>query len=112
MHGNIVNRMVKNASMFITEPMDFKALAKRAKETRRQNKATIIKKADGTEQAVYKYKRKKRFGKSVTDRSPAELMIILQRKCNQYELFYYELFKFLCNLIIAIGTRCYPCGYE
>lgn len=93
MHGNIVNRMVKNASMFITEPMDFKALAKRAKETRRQNKATIIKKADGTEQAVYKYKRKKRFGKSVTDRSPAELMIILQRKCNQYELFYYEVDK-------------------
>ncbi len=93
MHGNIVNRMVKNASMFITEPMDFKALAKRAKETRRQNKATIIKKADGTEQAVYKYKRKKRFGKSVTDRSTAELMIILQRKCNQYELFYYEVDK-------------------
>lgn len=93
MHGNMANRMVNDASVFITEPMDFKALAKRAKETKRQNNASVIKKPDGTEQAIFKYKKKKRFGKSVTDRSPAELMRILQRKCSQYGLLYYEVDK-------------------
>lgn len=93
MHGNMTNRMVNNASVFITEPMDFKALAKRVKETKRQNNISVIKKPDGTEQVICKYKRKKRFGKSVTDRSPAELMRILQRKCSQYGLLYYEVDK-------------------
>ena len=48
MHGNTTNRMINDASVFITEPMDFKALAKRAKETKRQNNASVIKKPDGT----------------------------------------------------------------
>lgn len=93
MHGNLTNRMISSSSIFVVEPMDFKALAKRAKETKRQNKPSVIKTSDGSEKTVYKYKRKRRFGKSVTDRSPAELITILQRKCSQYALLYYEVDK-------------------
>ena len=82
--------MIKDASVFINEPMDFKALAKRAKETSRQDKASVVIKSDGTEQTIYKYKRKKRFGKSITDRSPSLVISRLKQKCNQYGLVYIE----------------------
>ena len=60
--------------------MDFKALAKKSRETKRRDKASVIKNADGTEKTVYKYKRKKRFGKSITDRSPSFLIARLKQK--------------------------------
>ena len=70
--------------------MDFKALAKKARETKRRDKASVIKNADGTEKTVYKYKRKKRFGKSITDRSPSFLIARLKQKCEQYGMIYLE----------------------
>lgn len=82
--------MIKDVSVFINEPMDFKALAKKAKETSRQDKASVVIKSDGTEQTIYKYKRKKRFGKSISDRSPSLVISRLKQKCDQYGLVYIE----------------------
>ena len=90
MHHALVNRMIQDSSVFVNEPMDFRALAKRAKETSRQEKASQVKKKDGTVQLVHRYKRKKRFGKSVTDRSPSRLVLFLKMKVKQYGLLYYE----------------------
>lgn len=90
MHHRLVNRLIQDSSVFINEPMDFRALAKRAKETSRQEKASQVKKKDGTVQLVHRYKRKKRFGKSVTDRSPSRLVLFLKVKIKQYGLLYYE----------------------
>lgn len=89
-HHRLVNQLVQDSSVFVNEPMDFRALAKRAKETSRQEQSTQIKKKDGTVQLVHKYKRKKRFGKSVTDRSPSRLVLFLKMKVKQYGLLYYE----------------------
>ena len=89
-HETLLNRMIKDSSIFINEPMDFKALAKKARETKRRDKASVIKNADGTEKTVYKYKRKKRFGKSITDRSPSFLIARLKQKCEQYGMIYLE----------------------
>lgn len=90
MHHALVDRMIQDSSVFVNEPMDFRALAKRAKEIFRQEKASKIKKKDGTVQMVHKYKRKKRFGKSVTDRNPSRLVLFLKMKVKQYGLLYYE----------------------
>ena len=89
-HETLLNSMIKDSSIFINEPMDFKALAKKARETKRRDKASVIKNADGTEKTVYKYKRKKRFGKSITDRSPSFLIARLKQKCEQYGMIYLE----------------------
>ena len=89
-HHTLVNRMVKDSSMFINEPMDFKALAKRVKAASRQEKLSEVKQKDGSVKLLYKYKRRKRFGKSVNDRSPAELIVFLKQKINRYRLLYYE----------------------
>lgn len=92
-HGAVVNQMIKDSSVFVLEPMDFKALAKKAKQTKRQDKASCVKQKDGSVKSVYKYKKKKRFGKSISDRGPAELIQILERKCSQYGLLVYEVDK-------------------
>lgn len=89
-HETLLNSMIKDSSIFINEPMDFKALAKKARETKRRDKASVIKNADGTEKTVYKYKRKKRFGKSITDRSSSFLIARLKQKCEQYGMIYLE----------------------
>lgn len=89
-HETLLNSMIKDSSIFINEPMDFKALAKKACETKRRDKASVIKNADGTEKTVYKYKQKKRFGKSITDRSPSFLIVRLKQKCEQYGMIYLE----------------------
>ena len=64
------NRLRGLGDVFITERPNASALAKRAKKTERQEKAAVITKKDGTEVMVHKYKRKKRFGKSIRRRCP------------------------------------------
>ena len=65
-----VNHMRALGNVFITEPKNAKKLQKRSKNTERQDKPSVIQKSDGTEQLVYKYKRKKRHGKSIKNRCP------------------------------------------
>lgn len=65
-----VNHMRALGNVFITEPKNAKKLQKRSKKTERQDKPSVIQKSDGTKQLVYKYKRKKRFGKSIKNRCP------------------------------------------
>ena len=55
-----VNHMRALGNVFITEP----------KKAERQDKPSVIQKSDGTEQLIYKYKRRKRFGKSIKNRCP------------------------------------------
>lgn len=85
-HAALCNRIIKSANVFRVEAMDFAALAKRAKETRRADTTTTITKADGSTQEIRKFKRKKRFGKSITSRSPGLFLEMLKRKCSQYGL--------------------------
>ena len=90
-HNNRANRVVRDAAVFITEAMDFKALAKRSKkEAQRVEKASVVRRKDGTEITVYRYKKKKRFGKSIGDRAPAAQLAVIQRKMAQYGGLYFE----------------------
>ena len=90
-HNYRANRVIQDASIFITEEMDFDALAKRSKkDAERSRKETVITLKDGTTKTVYKFKKKKRYGKSINDRSPALQLQIIQRKMAQYGGFYYE----------------------
>lgn len=65
-----LNHMRALGNVFITEPKNAKKLQKRSKNTERQDKPSVIQKSDGTSQLVYKYKRKKRHGKSIKNRCP------------------------------------------
>ena len=79
-HGELANRMLKDSVDFLVEDMNFKGLQHRAKKTERSDKVSIVKNKDGSEKEVHKFKKKKRFGKSINDRAPAEFLSILEQK--------------------------------
>lgn len=83
-HGYLSNRIVESCHILYKEPMDYRALAKRAKDLAGQDKESAVKKKDGTTAIVHKYKRKKRFGSSIGRRAPASFVKMLEtkiRKC-------------------------------
>jgi hypothetical protein len=65
--------------------MDYKRLAKRSKNLERSEKISIVK-TKSSEKEIHKYKKRKRFGKSVSDRSPGLFVKILTDKCKLYEV--------------------------
>lgn len=79
-HRNLCNRLLENADSFIVEKMDYVALAKRSSKTERQDKPTDVVQKDGTVKTVNKFKRKKRFGRSMNRRSPSRFLSELKRK--------------------------------
>lgn len=85
-HSGLCNKLLAYSDVFLIEGMDFAALAKKAKETSRSQKKSVVTMADGTKKEIHKFKRKKRFGKSVNSRAPAIIIQILKRKCVQYGL--------------------------
>ena len=90
-HHTFINKVVRNASEFILEPMDFKALQKKSKKTERQDEAVSVKQKDGSSKMVCKYKRKKRYGHSIKNRSPGLMQADLKSKATQYGIPYYEI---------------------
>ena len=79
-HRELCNKLLSIARYFPVEKMHFQALQKKAKETRRQEKKTEVKQKDGTVKVIQKYKRKKRFGRSINRRAPARFLLELKRK--------------------------------
>ncbi len=83
-HERMINDLLKNSTVFIVEDMSFKGLQKRAKKTERQEKLSEIKQKDGSIRKVHKYKRKKRFGRSMNNRAPASFISLLEQKAKLY----------------------------
>ena len=80
-HNELANMILNNTKKVNIEDMNFKALAKRSKSTERQEKISIV---NGKE--IHKYKKKKRFGKSISDRSPGLFIKLLGKKCSRYNI--------------------------
>ena len=65
-HQTLANQLVRLGDTFIGEKMSFKALQKRKKETEKNDKG--------------KYKRKKRFGKTIANKAPASFVSIYKTR--------------------------------
>ena len=96
-HRTLCNRLLQMASSFLVERMHFKALQRRAKENKRQEQVSEVKKKDGSVVQVQKFKKKKRFGKSLNRRAPSLFLSELKRKViamgGSYEEVKTETFK-------------------
>lgn len=79
-HEELANRLLEGSLYFIVEDMSYKSLQKRSKKTERQERASDVAQKDGTTKSIHKYKRKKRFGKSLNNRAPAMFLSILEKK--------------------------------
>lgn len=80
--GNLTNRILEMGNTFVKEDMDFKALQKRSKTTDKSDKTIDVVKKDGSVKQVKKNKKKKRFGKSLNNHSPATVILKLEQKLN------------------------------
>lgn len=89
-HEIACNKLLENSRNFIIEKMNYKALQKRSKNTEKQDNPSEVKNKDGTVKVIRKYKRKKRFGRSLNNRSPGLFLAILKRKATQYGGTYTE----------------------
>lgn len=67
-HNELANRLLSLGDRFYVEDMQWPALTRRAKETAISEKTG-------------RYKRKKRFGKSIANKAPATLITMLKLKC-------------------------------
>ena len=84
-HEKLANELLEDSIIFLVEDMNYAALGKKSKKpAERQDKTTNVKQKDGTIRAVKKYKKKKRYGKSLNNRSPSLFLSILKRKCELY----------------------------
>jgi len=84
-NGWLSNRIVRVNSVLHQEQMDYRALARRSKKpTERSDKASIVKNKKGVRKTVYKYKRKRRFGRSVLRRAPGMFDKMLRDKVVRY----------------------------
>ncbi len=83
-HERMCNKLIRDSVNFIVEDMDFSALQRRSKKTERQDKASDVKKKDGTVIKIRKNKKKKRYGRAMNNRSPSMFISILERKAVQY----------------------------
>ena len=109
-HNILAKKIIANCNVIYTEKMNFKALAKKSKETKRQEKVSSIQKKDGTVIEVHKYKKKKRFGKSITNRAPSQLMNTIKKKLTSQGGFFYEVNtqKFKASQYNHIEDKCIP----
>lgn len=83
-HEKTVKELIQNSVLFITEEMSYRKLQRKAKKTERSYKTTEITTRDGFVKTIRKYKRKKRFGRSLNNRAPALFLAILKRKAVLY----------------------------
>lgn len=83
-HCRLVNDILRISPHIRLEPMDYKALQKKAKKTERQDKPSEVTASSGERRTVYKYKRKKRFGTSCRTRAPSMFISILTEKALRY----------------------------
>ena len=83
-HERMINDLLKDSVTFVVEDMSFKGLQRRAKKTERQEMVSDIKQKDGSIKEVRKYKRKKRFGRSMNNRAPASFITLLEQKAKLY----------------------------
>lgn len=85
-HCKLANNIIEHCNTIYYEEMNFKSLQKRSKTLERSNKTSIIKNKDGGTKLIKKFKRKKRFGKTLQNKAPSNFLTILKNKCEFYEI--------------------------
>lgn len=90
-HQKFINHLIQTTNEFILEPMEFAGLQKRSKNTERSDKESTVRTKDGAVKRIHKFKRKKRYGRSIQNRSPGIMQAELKRKAEQYDIPYFEI---------------------
>lgn len=99
-HECLANYIISLGDTIYVETMNFAGLAKRAKKTEKNSKG--------------RFKRKKRFGKSIANRAPSMLLEIINRKLSYYDRYLIKIDTWHAKasqvsiLMLPIIKRLYP----
>lgn len=84
-HNKLVKFLLSNCDTIVKETLDFQALQKRVKgKAKKQEKKSKVIDKKGNIKYIYKFKKKKRFGKSLNNHSPGYLDAQLLKKAEEY----------------------------
>ena len=85
-HGHLTNIILDNAGIIIKEPMNYRALAKKSKTvaSKTSRSSVVRNNKTGKTTKIYKFKRRKRFFKSILKRSPGLFNSLLEQKAKRY----------------------------
>ena len=84
-HYKLIKEIISDSSTIYCEKMNYKALQKKTKTTKRDIKTSLITTKKGPKE-IHKYNRKKRFGKSLKNKSPAKFLERLIKKADFYNI--------------------------
>jgi hypothetical protein len=85
LHNKHANQILRMGDVFYTEPMNWKALQKRSKKPiEKSDKELVVTTKTGQSKKIRKNKKKRRFGKSLENHSPALFESILIQKLGYY----------------------------
>lgn len=90
-HCILANKLIMHADHIYYEKNCFASLQRRAKKTERSEKVSVVRRKNGTSQNVRKFRKKKRFGHSLTLHAPALFITLLKNKCLQYDIPFDEI---------------------
>lgn len=79
-HRELCNTLIRKTGSFLVEKMYYSGLQKRSGKTERHKKTSVVKTKSGEVKQIRKYKKKKRFGRSISRRAPALFLKELERK--------------------------------
>ena len=84
-NNHVNNVILSECGMIVEEPMNYQALAKRTKgEAERSDKESIVTNKKGETKKIHKFKKKKRFQKSILRHAPGYCSKDLHRKAERY----------------------------
>lgn len=84
-NGWLSNQVVRGTSVLRQEQMDYRALAQRAKgPAERSEKESVVKNKKGEEKKIHKFKRKRRYGRSILRRAPGAFDKMVRDKVIRY----------------------------
>ena len=79
-HYILADEILNGGNNVFVEAMDYKGLQAKSKTTERKTTVEIITTRSGRKKRVFKYRKRKRFGKSLNNRAPSMFLTILEQK--------------------------------
>lgn len=89
-HCILANKILEGGNQVFAEAMDYKALQAKSKTTERKDTAEVVITKSGCRKRICKYRKRKRFGRSLNSRAPSEFLTILAQKAIASGGFYTE----------------------
>ena len=79
-HNKLAKKIISSSAIIVTEKMNYAAFKRKSKNLERSDKTSKVTNKKGETKEIRKFKRRKRFGKSIQSRCPGQFIATLKHK--------------------------------